>query len=140
MLDISPILLLVTGFVFFTLLILLNKILYKPLLEFIDNRNESIKRDLENAGKNTSDVEAYYKEADQIILEAKAEAGKIREAALSEAKEIAAKRVEQKQSELEEEYTLFLKDLEADRTEFQASLSANIPLFRDSIKQKLGNI
>ena len=140
MLDISPILLLVTGFVFFTLLILLNKILYKPLLEFIDNRNDSIKRDLENAGKNTSDVEAYYKEADQIILEAKAQAGKIREAALSEAKEIAAKKVEQKQSELEEEYTLFLKDLEADKTEFQASLNANIPLFRDSIKQKLGNI
>jgi len=140
MLDISPILLLVTGFVFFTLLILLNKILYKPLLEFIDNRNDSIKRDLENAGKNTSDVEAYYKEADQIILNAKEEAGKIREAALSEAKEIAAKKVEQKQSELEEEYTLFLKDLEADKTEFQASLSANIPLFRDSIKQKLGNI
>ena len=140
MLDISPILLLVTGFVFFTLLILLNKILYKPLLEFIDNRNESIKRDLENAGKNTSDVEAYYKEADQIILEAKAEAGKVREAALSEAKEIAAKKVEQKQSELEEEYILFLKDLEADKTEFQESLNASIPLFRDSIKQKLGNI
>ncbi len=140
MLDISPILLLVTGVVFFTLLILLNKILYKPLLEFIDNRNDSIKRDLENAGKNTSDVEAYYKEADQIILEAKAQAGKIREAALSEAKEIAAKKVEQKQSELDEEYTLFLKELEAEKTEFQASLSASIPLFRDSIKQKLGNI
>jgi len=140
MLDISPILLLVTGFVFFTLLILLNKILYKPLLEFIDNRNESIKRDFENAGKNTSDVEAYYKEADQIILEAKAEAGKIREVALSEAKEIAAKKVEQKQSELEEKYTLFLKDLEAEKTEFQANLNANIPLFRDSIKQKLSSI
>jgi len=140
MLDISPILLLVTGVVFFVLLILLNKILYKPLLEFIDNRNDSIKRDLENAGKNTSDVEAYYKEANQIILEAKAQAGKIREAALSEAKEIAAKKVEQKQSELDEEYTAFLKELEAEKTEFQASLSANIPLFRDSIKQKLGNI
>ncbi len=140
MLDISPILLLVTGFVFFTLLILLNKILYRPLLEFIDNRNDSIKRDLENAGKNTSDVEAYYKEANQIISEAKAEAGKIREAALSEAKEIATKRVEQKQSELEEEYALFLKDLEVEKTEFTESLSANIPLFRDSIKQKLASI
>ena len=140
MLDISPILLLVTLVVFFILLIVLNKVLYKPLLEFMDNRNESIKRDLENAGKNTSDVEAYYKEANQIILEAKAEAGKIREAALSEAKEIAAKRVEQKQSELEEEYALFLKDLDAEKKEFQESLSSSIPLFRDAIKQKLGNI
>jgi len=140
MLDISPILLLVTGLVFFTLLIVLNKILYRPLLEFIDNRNDSIKTDLENAGKNASDVEAYYKEADQIILNAKAEAGKIREAALGEAKEIAAKRVEQKQSELAEEYTSFLKDLEAQRVEFKASLSRSIPLFRDSLKQKLENI
>ena len=140
MLDISPILLLVTGFVFFTLLILLNKIFYRPLLEFIDNRNDSIKRDLENAGKNTNDVEAYYKEADQIILTAKAEAGKIREAALCEAKEIAAEKVEQKQSELEEKYAIFLKDLKADKIEFQANLSASIPLFRDSIKQKLSNI
>ncbi|WP_458701046.1 FoF1 ATP synthase subunit B' [Sulfurospirillum sp. 1307] len=140
MLDISPILLLVTLVVFFILLIVLNKILYKPLLTFIDNRNESIKRDLENAGKNTSDVEAYYKEANQIILEAKAEAGKIREEALSKAKETSAKKVEQKQSELEEEYVAFLKDLEAEREEFQESLSSSIPLFRDAIKQKLGNI
>jgi F-type H+-transporting ATPase subunit b len=140
MLDISPILLLVTGSVFFILLIVLNKMLYKPLLTFIDNRNESIKRDLENAGKNTSDVEAYYKEADQIILVAKAEAGKIREAALSEAREIAAKKVEQKQSELDEEYALFLKDLSAEKTQFRDSLSASIPLFRDTIKQKLNNI
>jgi F-type H+-transporting ATPase subunit b len=140
MLDISPILLLVTLVVFFVLLAILNKTLYKPLLSFMDKRNESIKRDLENAGKNASDVEAYYKEANQIILEAKAEAGKIKEAALSEAKEVAAKRVEQKQSELEEEYAMFLKDLDAEKKEFQESLSSSIPLFRDAIKQKLGSI
>jgi F-type H+-transporting ATPase subunit b len=140
MLDISPALLLVTGSVFFILLIVLNKMLYKPLIEFIDNRNNSIKRDLENAGKNTSDVEACFKEADQIILAAKAEAGKIREAALNKAKEIAAKAVEQKKSELEEEYTAFLKDLEAERTEFTDSLSAQIPVFKDGIKAKLSKI
>jgi len=140
MLDISPALLLVTGLVFFILLVVLNKILYKPLLGFMDNRNESIKRDLENAGKNTSDVEAYFKEATQIIHEAKAEAGKIREASLNEAKEIAAKQVEQKNSELEEEYVSFLKDLDAEKTEFKNGLSAQIPLFRDGVKQKLSQI
>jgi len=140
MLDISPALLLVTGAVFFILLIVLNKILYKPLLGFIDNRNESIKRDLENAGKNTSDVEAYFKEADQIILAAKMEAGKIREVALSKAKEIAAQKVEQKKSELEEEYISFLKDLNAEKDEYTTSLNLQIPVFRDSIKQKLSQI
>lgn len=140
MLDISPALLLVTGAVFFVLLIVLNKMLYKPLIGFIDSRNDSIKRDLENAGKNTSDVEAYFKEADQIILEAKAEAGKIREAALNEAKEIAAKKIEQKQSELEEEYASFLKDLDAEKTEFSEGLAAQVPTFKDGIKAKLSQI
>jgi len=118
----------------------LNKMLYKPLLEFIDKRNDSIERDLKNASKNTIDVEAYYKEADQIILQAKAEAGKIREVALSEAKEIATKKVELKRSELESKYTLFLKDLEVDKKELQESLSANIPIFRDSVKLKLSSV
>ena len=92
MLDIIPALLLVTGTVFLVLLILLNKTLYKPLLEFIDNRNNSINRDLENAGKNASDVVAYYKEVETILSEGKMEAAKIREAALNEAKEKAAKK------------------------------------------------
>ena len=59
MLDIIPALLLVTGTVFLVLLILLNKTLYKPLLEFIDNRNNSINRDLENAGKNAGDSHSF---------------------------------------------------------------------------------
>jgi F-type H+-transporting ATPase subunit b len=138
--DISPALLLVTGAVFFILLIVLNKMLYKPLIEFMDNRNESVKKDLENAGKNTSDVEAYFKEADQIILQAKAEAGKIREAALKEAKELAAKKVEQKKSELEEEYLSFLKDLDAQKAEFSEGLATQMPVFKDSIKAKLSQI
>jgi len=140
MLDISPALLLVTVLVFLVLLIVLNKILYKPLLEFMGNRDESIKRDLENAGKNTSDVEAYFKESNQIILDAKAEAGKIREVALNEAKEISVKQIEQKKSELEEEYVSFLKDLDTEKIEFRNSLSAQMPIFRDSVKQKLSQI
>jgi F-type H+-transporting ATPase subunit b len=140
MLEFSPVISLVTIFVFFTLMIVLNKILYRPLLEFIDKRDDSIKRDLENAGKNSSDVEAYYNEANQIILKAKAEAGKIREDALNKARESAIGRVEQKQDDLEREYASFLKSLEVDTKELQESLSANIPLFRDGIKQKLSSI
>lgn len=140
MMDISPVLLLVTASVFFILLLVLNKILYKPLLGFIDNRNDSIQSDLENAGKNTSDVEAYFKEADQIILEAKAQAGTIREAALNRAREIAAKKIEAKKSEIEEEYASFVKDLAAEQEEYKKSLAREIPLFQESIKRKLAHI
>ena len=140
MLDIIPALLLVTGTVFLVLLIVLNKTLYKPLLEFIDNRNNSIRRDLENAGKNASDVEAYYKEVETIISEGKMEAAKIREAAINEAKEKAAKRVDQKKNELETQNAVFLKALEAERVEFKNGLLAQMPLFKESVAAKLSQI
>ena len=140
MLDISPVLLLVTTSVFLILLITLNKILYRPLLEFITNRNDSIKRDLDDAGKNASDVSAYYNEADKIILEAKAEASKIRSAAYESAKSIASDKIEQRKAELDEEYAAFLKDLDAERTEFKNGLSAQMPIFKEGVKAKLGQI
>jgi len=140
MLDIIPALLLVTGTVFLVLLILLNKTLYRPLLEFIDNRNNSINRDLENAGKNASDVVAYYKEVETILSEGKMEAAKIREAALSEAKEKAAKRIEQKKSDLEVQSVVFFKALESEKDEFKNGLLAQMPLFKESVTAKLNHI
>lgn len=140
MLDIIPALLLVTGTVFLVLLILLNKTLYKPLLEFIDNRNNSINRDLENAGKNASDVVAYYKEVETILSEGKMEAAKIREAALSEAKEKSAKKIEQKKSNLDVQSAVFLKALESEKDEFKNGLLAQMPLFKESISAKLSHI
>ena len=140
MLDIIPALLLVTGTVFLVLLILLNKTLYKPLMEFIDNRNNSISRDLENAGKNASDVVAYYKEVETILSEGKIEAAKIREAALNEAKEKAAKKVEQKKSDLEAQSVAFFKALESEKDEFKNGLLAQMPLFKESVAAKLSHI
>ena len=140
MLDIIPALLLVSGAVFLVLLVILNKTLYKPLLEFIDNRNNSINRDLENAGKNASDVVAYYKEVETILSEGKIEAAKIREAALSEAKEKAAKKVESKKSDLEAQSVAFSKALEAEKEEFRNTLMAQMPLFKESVAAKLSHI
>ena len=140
MLDIIPALLLVTGTVFLVLLIVLNKTLYKPLLEFIDNRNNSINRDLSNAGKNASDVVAYYRDAEAIISEAKIEAVKIREAAINEAKDKAHRKIEQKKSEIEAQNVIFLQELEAQKVEFKNSLLAQMPLFKESVIAKLAHM
>ncbi len=140
MLDIIPALLLVTGIVFLVLLVLLNKTLYKPLLGFMDNREKSIKRDLENAGKNSDEVKAFKEEAQKIILEAKTEANKIKDTALMTAKEEALKKLETKKSELESQYSQFLKELEAHRVEFKNALQEQLPQFRAGVKAKLDHI
>lgn len=140
MLDIVPELVLVTGFLFLVLLVVLNKTLYKPLLAFIDNRHNAINRDLENAGKNASDVAAYFKEAETIIAEGRLEANRIKELAINEAKEKAIQKIERKKVELEAQNELSFKKLEADKVEFKNHLLASMPLFREGVAAKLSHI
>ena len=119
---------------------LLNKSLYLPLIAFIDNRNNAISRDLENAGKNASDVAAYYKEVETILADGKMQASKIREAAVVEAKEKALLKVNQKKGELENRSETFLKKLETEKVEFKNHLLAQMPLFKESVAHKLSHI
>ncbi len=140
MLNIVPPLLLVTGTVFLVLLILLNKMFYKPLMEFMDNRNNSISRDLENAGKNASDVVAYYQEIEAILAEGRVEAAKIKETALNEAREKAAQKIEQKKSEIEAQAIAFANEIAAEREVFKSSLLGQVPLFQERVVAKLNKI
>ncbi len=140
MLDIVPALLLVTGIIFLVLMVLLNKTLYKPLLAFMDNREKSIKRDLDSAGKNSDEVASFKKEAEKIILEAKNEANRMKDSALMAAKDEALKKLEVKKSELESKYSQFLRELAAQRVEFKNALQEQLPQFKTSVKAKLDQI
>jgi len=140
MLDISPALLLITASVFLVLLIVLNKILYRPLLEFMQKRNASIASDYENAGKNSNDVAAFHDEAERIIREAKTEAGTIRAQAIEAGKASTAKKVDQRKAELEEEYLAFLEGLETERIEFKSALMSQMPQYKEGVIAKLDQI
>ncbi len=139
-LDVIPQLLLVTGVIFLILLVVLNKILYRPLLNFMENRDKSIKRDLESTGKNSNDTLAYQKEAQKIILDAKMEAGKIKEGVIAIVKEEVSKKIEQSKVSIEEEYEKFLNELRTQKTELKSTLITNLPAFDEGIKSKLSQI
>lgn len=140
MLDLSPALLLTTAVVFLVMLVALNKILYVPLLSFIKNRDEAIKNDLQNANRNQNDIEAYNSEVLRIISEAKVQAGKLREEALSQAKEEAQKEIESIKNSQEIVLAKFLEDLSAQKESLKESLKANLPAFRDGVKSKIAGI
>ncbi|MDR2790452.1 MAG: F0F1 ATP synthase subunit B' [Campylobacteraceae bacterium] len=140
MLDIDIALLCSTAALFLILLVVLNRILYKPLLDFINNRNGLIKKDLENAAQNADDVSVYHEEANQIILNAKNKAAAKRMELLASAKTDAAKQLEAKKSKLESEYNEFIKTLENEKVGLKNALRSQIPLFREALKAKLGKI
>ena len=115
MLEIDVPLMLLTAVVFLVLIAILNSLLYKPMLKFIDDRNASIKNDEESTSKNASDLSVHEKEIEEIILNARTEANKIRQEALNLAKEESLKEINAVKSSLEADYNEFLNALSSQK-------------------------
>ncbi len=137
MLDIHLSLLIFTAAIFLFLVFALNEILYRPLLEFMQRRDESIKNDLENISNNDEAIQNALNEANEIISQAKAQAAKIKEDAVKKAKESAQKELEEQKTKFENSYNEFLKELNQDKIKLKKELSANIATYQKILKDKL---
>ncbi len=138
MLQIDPPLLLITLVIFLGLIFVLNSILYKPLLGFIDDR--SIKNDEESVSKNASDVGSYEAQIDKILSDARAEAQAKKHAALSQAKEKAATQIAIKKESLEADYNSFIAGLIDRKAELKSNLTAKIPELKSALAGSLSKI
>jgi F-type H+-transporting ATPase subunit b len=96
MLDIHVSLMLLVAVVFLVLLTLLNNWLYQPLMKFMDERDKSIRKDLENVSSNTHEVEELRAKAEAVIAQAKNEAASMRAKTIDESKLLAERRLRRK--------------------------------------------
>ncbi len=140
MLDISPVLLLISAIVFLLVLAGLNSYLYTPLMKHMDERDEGLKKDLESVQSGGADIEAYASEANDVISAAKAQAAQIREAAVASANEIAQSKLNVAKSEAEEKYNSFVETMKVERESLKQGLSAAMPQFKDSLNAKVNSI
>jgi len=140
MLDISPILLLSSGIVFLLVLARLNSCLYKPLFKHMDDRDNQIKSDIENAKNNGADVNGMLDEANNIIAQAKKEAISIREKAKLDASDVANVKLTDHKSKIEENYVSFVAALREEKIALENSLASQMPQFKQGLKAKLSSI
>jgi len=140
MLDLNPSLLLIVIVLFICLIIVLNRILYKPLLTFMDDRDKSIQEDMNLAKRNSGNVSHLEKESVDILRNAKEKAFSIREEAIKNAKEKADKELNLKKDFLEKEYESFMNNLNVEKDELKKKLAENLPLFKESLKTKISKI
>ena len=140
MLDISPVLLLVSAIVFLLVLARLNSCLYKPLMKHMDERDKSIKNDLASVQGNSAEIEGMLSQANSLIAKAKVEAALTRDKASSEANKIAQSKLNGAKSDIEEKYNSFIKTLKVEKESLKQELSASMPLFKDSLKAKINSI
>ncbi|MEA3419520.1 MAG: FoF1 ATP synthase subunit B' [Campylobacterota bacterium] len=140
MLDIHVSLMLVVFAIFLFLLVVLNQMLYKPLIKFMDDRDSSIAKDLEAAKRLAGNSEELYAEADGILDDARSKAAGIRQKAVDEAKVLAESKAESKRSELDHEYASFLEKLDGEKEALKNSLLSQVPLFKESLKTKISKL
>jgi F-type H+-transporting ATPase subunit b len=140
MLDLSPILLLSSTIIFLIVLARLNSCLYTPLLKHIDERTESIKKDLESAQSNVSNVDEMYEKASNIIAVAKKEASSIRQNAYTEAKTLGDTKVAEFKTQLDAKYNVFVSDLNSQTKSLKLSLAEQLPMFKQQLSAKISSI
>ena len=140
MLDIHLPLMLFVLVLFLTLLVLLNNMLFQPLLKFMDDRDASIAKDLKAAKSLSGNTDELNAKADENISNAKNEAATIRQNAIDAEKTLAAEKVESKKSELDKEYAKFVEKLTSDKENLKESLLSQMPLFKESLKAKFSEL
>ncbi|RUM73112.1 MAG: F0F1 ATP synthase subunit B' [Sulfurovum sp.] len=140
MLDLHLPLMLFVLALFLVLLVLLNTMLFQPLVKFMDDRERSIAKDLEAAKELSSSSDELEKKAQEIIDAAKNEAAKIRQATIEEEKKLATHKAEKKLSELNQSYKIFLEELESEKKKIKNALLSQIPLFKESLKAKFSKL
>ncbi len=140
MLDLNPSLMLFVLIVFFSLLFLLNQMLFQPLLKFMDDRTASIAKDLQNAEEMADNSDGLNAKADALLADAKTEANAIREKATTEAKALAESKIESKMKELDTMYKKFLSELSSEQEALKNSLTSQLPSYKKSLQTKLGNL
>jgi len=140
MLDINPILLLVTFVVFVSLIAVLNSWLYNPLFSFMSKRDEDIKKDLDKTGSNDDEINTLNEKANSIIMTAKLEAAALREKVITDAKELAESKLDAKRAELASEYLEFEQSLSKAKDELTSDLMSQVPVFKEAVKAKFSQI
>ena len=140
MLDLHLPLMLFVLVLFLALLVLLNNMLFKPLIKFMDDRDASIAKDLEAAKRFSGNTDELNDKADDIISKAKNEAATMRQEAIDDEKTLAASKVETKQGEIDKEYEGFVKSLASEKEKLKNELLSQMPLFKESLKAKFSKL
>ena len=125
MLDINPILLGITLATFIFLVKYLNKVLYTPLLKYMEERDEELLNFRASSESNISEIQELKAEAEKVLSEAREKAHSIKENFLSQKKEEIAQKIESKRKELDSQYQVFLENLGQERVSLKNRLLAD---------------
>ena len=131
---------LATLVIFLAVMIILNSMLYKPLLKFIDERSASISNDEEKVKQNFAEMSNFNEEFERIKQATRDEIAEIKQKALNEARNKAEEELKQKRLETEQKMEIFYAELSKEKEELEQELKLRLPLWQEALRNNLKNI
>jgi len=125
---------------FIGLIVYLNKALYQPIVNFMDQRDLTIAKDNQESQELSGNADELISAANANLDSAKQEANSLRQAAIDEAKVESEKLVSSKEVELEKAYEEFSKKLEVEKEELKNGVLSQVPLIKEALKAKFSQL
>ncbi|EAK1046486.1 F0F1 ATP synthase subunit B' [Campylobacter upsaliensis] len=138
--DMHISIMLATMVIFLAMIVILNSMLYKPLLRFMDERNSSIKNDENKVKENSQEMLGANDEVEKIHQSTREEIYKIKQSAINQAKEEAQVAIQAKKEELERKMASFYVELNAQKEELKQNLLKNLPEFKQLLENNIKKI
>lgn len=138
--DLHLSIMLATMVIFLVMIVVLNTIFYKPLLRFIDERNDSIKNDENKVKENSQEMVGANEEVRKIHQNTKEEINKIKQNAIAQAKEESTQLIRAKKEELERKMASFYTELAEQREELSLYLQTHLPDFKEALQNNIRKI
>lgn len=136
----NPYLMLFVFIVFITLIYLLNQWLYKPMLNFVADREKSIEQDIHNTQSIREEISKTNEEIAQVLANARKEAMQILEEANQEAKITHKNKINAKKVENEAKLADYKAKLLEEEEVLYQNICAQFPTFEQAISAKLKDI
>ncbi len=135
--SVNPYLMAVVFVVFVLLLWAMNVWVYRPLLAFMDNRQAEIKDSLAKIKTdNTQSVEIRH-QIDALLKEAAEKRREMIAEAIQKAIESYDAVIKQKESELNQEFEAFAKQLQNEKQVLKEQLQVQMPVFENELNKRV---
>lgn len=135
--DIALPTMLATAVIFLAVIFILNVLLYKPLLKFMDERAVSIDNDEKKVKDNFEEMTNFGEELTKIKQDTRDEINAIKQKATAQARSLADEEIQKKKDELEQKMQAFTTQLLQEKSELEHELKLRLPLWQESLRKKI---
>lgn len=135
--DIALPTMLATAVIFLAVIFILNVLLYKPLLKFMDERAVSIDNDEKKVKENFEEMTNFGEELAKIKQDTRDEINTIKQKATAQARSLADEEIQKKKDELEQKMQAFTTQLLQEKNELEHELKLRLPLWQESLRKKI---